>query len=760
MSIAHIIAQITVNSTRAATKPTTDMINAVFQNNIDAVVQSGAAVQGTMASLLLGLATLEFIWFAYKAYFNLSPDIEKSVGTLFVEKLASILIVAVIAFNWGGVANFLKGYIVGGASSAGGASQMVKTLNPAYIASEGVDKVAVIFNEEAREKMEQGLFGTTDGETAKQAAEARQPRVEAENQGYLDKFKAAVNDKVESNTPNAILGQLSDLTEQFALQLLALLLFATVGLLIVGVHFYVALQVFVLTLDWYITVSITQLLIPFAVNKHTSGLATAALQAVVRKSIQLGVLVMVLALFGKQIEAMQLGATPTFYELLALLLGVSTLAFMVSRVPQIANSIFAGAGSSIDVGSALQAGAAAVAGGAMALASSGSQFVSSPVKEGLGKGLEKAGEGIGDGARAVGTGLGDGIRSMTGAEPKLSAGSPGETESGIEIPGVAGGVVLEAHPDDVLDAELGIGENLSDAAPLFVGGDGYVNTDREAFDLASPSSDEYAVGENLSDEAPLFVDFDGSGNENSLERRDRMVESDKMSDVLDRNAEIDRQAKARQPEPVASNIEGSPDDSLLAEGAGDRYASEERGSMAESDRMSDKLRYNAETPQRQAKESQREARAKNQAQRDQAASQAREQADRLREAEHDRLAREHAALEATRPAPQTYTPVAEPDRRILDPDASAPASTTQRFSRPDTQRFDAGDVNRYQEARANEPAPESDVAQVPAEDFSGNTARLHAVPSSTQRFSKVDVDKHASPAVEQDGDAAKGDEHE
>jgi type IV secretory pathway TrbL component len=247
-----------------------------------------------------------------------------------------------------------------------------------------------------------------------------------------------------------------------ALEVLVLFVFAGVALLIVGVHFYVALQMFVLTLDWYLTVSITSLLIPFAVNKHTSPLASSALNAVVGKSIQLAVMIMVLGMFGRALDGLQLSAAPTLYEMLALLLGTSTLAFMIARVPEISRGIFSSGGQAIDVGgivvAAASGAASAMAAGALASAKGvGDRDV-------FGDGDDP---GAGSGAPRGGGGAGGEAIELAGLDATTMEPSSGADEPPL-VMGEGGAVASEAQADRALSqddrrAELERSDALTDA---------------------------------------------------------------------------------------------------------------------------------------------------------------------------------------------------------------------------------------------------------------------------------------------------------
>jgi P-type conjugative transfer protein TrbL len=387
-----------------------DSMNEVFRSSVEVLTTNAGATTSAGGSVLLGLATIEFILFLYGAY--MAREMAEVVNKA-VQKAFFIFIVATVFFNWGTLANWTKGYIVGGASAAGGASSMVQTLNPAYVASEGFDKVAVIFNSEAQDKMAQGLFGTDAAADKARARSQREAKLRA-NQSAFDSFVATA----EGYSPDAMIEAMSETGEQFALQLFALLLFGTLGLLIVCVYVYCAAMMFVISIEFYIVVVMTKLLVPFALNKHTSGLATAAMNAVVSKAVQLGVLVLVLSMFGKSMSSLSLGPSPTLYEVLALLGTSAFMAFAVSRVPAIAASIFAGAGAGMDIGGALIAGAAAAGAAAANVVAPGAGAA-------LKLGAEGAGATASAGVKATAAAAGATGRAGASLAGKVAASAPG-----------------------------------------------------------------------------------------------------------------------------------------------------------------------------------------------------------------------------------------------------------------------------------------------------------------------------------------------
>ena len=416
--LSTIIAQASVPPT-----VTTDSINDIFTNNLAVMTQSFGEAQAAGSEILIGLATIQLLAFFYMAMFKANEGILHE----FVQQLVLLFMVMVVTLGWGTIANGMMGYVVGSAGGAGGAGGQVTALNPAHIAAEGLDKVSVIFSAEATEKITSsnaGLFGYADDPPTAPGGGSSQ------DTGFFD-----------GATPSAAIDKAISGIEGLALELAVLLTFIGLALLIVFIYFYVALQIFVVTIDFYITVSITQLLIPFAVNKHTSPIATSAFNAVVAKSVKLGVLVMILGMFGNTVSGLQLDATPTLYELLALLLGACTLAFMVAQSGQIAAGIFSAGGAGIDVGGAMMAASASLAQTAVSAASGGISAAANQLSGGSGAGdvvlspLDPTG-GAATSAGGVGE-VADAVPGPAGQQETAHASVGGDASTSSE-PGQAG----------------------------------------------------------------------------------------------------------------------------------------------------------------------------------------------------------------------------------------------------------------------------------------------------------------------------------
>ena len=343
MMVMTLIAQ--------AVGPNTDQVNLVMDGTLGTLAKNFDQIQSASAQILVSLAIFEFsIMLLYQLVSPSAEDLLKS----FLQKFLATIVVMFLTLNWGMVTGAIQGYVVGTAGSGAGVDNaMGQGLHPGAIAEQGVQKVALIFNPEGRERITNAFLG-------ERPVKQKDPPRKAESDSIFD---LGVSDKMGS-----LFEQMSENAEDTLIMFLALLLYSVLALMIIFVHFYVALQVFVISIEFYIICTITTCFVPFALNKHLSYLTTGAINAVIASAVKLGVLMMILGLMGDPIAQMTLSSSPTLYEMLSLLLGSAMMAYLVSKAPSIAQAVFNGGGAGIDVGAMVSTGAAmaatAVAGGA------------------------------------------------------------------------------------------------------------------------------------------------------------------------------------------------------------------------------------------------------------------------------------------------------------------------------------------------------------------------------------------------------------
>lgn len=444
----HLIAQATVK----AMENNTDAINTTMGHTMNSVVQNFGEAQSAAAGIFLSLITIEVIVFFIFVMANKIRGEELLQGL--VQKGMVFFVVGFMTLNWGHVAGSIRGYVAGAGGAAGGSSTSITAgLNPAAIADSGIKKVSVIFDANGRDRVVNAFIGDTATEVeppnnprsnysaqkseqvemakerldqvkqtktsnpsiAKQAKDMAQGALKAA-QDIKDKGQSAIKavDAVSQGLmTNAIVDKFGDAVEAQALRMLALLLFALLAIMVIFVHFYVALQAFIISVEFYIITSMTVCFIPFGVNKHLSYLTTGAINAVIASAVKLGVLVMILSLMGDPINQMTLSNTPDLREMLSLLFNTATMAFLVSRVPALAAGVFTGGGNGVDISSTVSSAVQSVMQPAGAAASMGVQ--------GLGKGAQGAAKASWSGGKKLAGGAKAGfskLKNLRSFQPK------------------------------------------------------------------------------------------------------------------------------------------------------------------------------------------------------------------------------------------------------------------------------------------------------------------------------------------------------
>lgn len=145
-----------------------------------------------------------------------------------------------------------------------------------------------------------------------------------------------------------------------------LLVTGLAGILILLAFFFMAIQVFITILEFYLIAVLGLLLIPFGVNRHTSFLAERVFAAVISIGVKLMVLAFITSAVLPVLVQLQTPPEPNFNQIMTLLLASLAIAALTWHAPSIAAGLMAGT-------PALSAGTAAstVLAGGFALAGAG-----------------------------------------------------------------------------------------------------------------------------------------------------------------------------------------------------------------------------------------------------------------------------------------------------------------------------------------------------------------------------------------------------
>lgn len=353
----HFIA----NTAVKAVENTTDVANPLMQDTISQMVADYGQTTSAGAAILLSLMSIEFMIVFYYYMAGNKTGLKHAL----LQRFFATLVIGTLFFTYSGFASKIRGYVV--------VADQGIIMNPAAIADAGIKKISPLFDPKSQEHIVNAFLGDKkrtiappeNANSKRSAAQSTKQALKQETRTLAEKFRAVgvqIKDKVPTISSNALIERLGDAAKDQALRMAALGTFIFLALLTVFAHFYVAAMVFVIGIEFYIIVTITACFIPFGLNKHTSYLATGAINSVIASSVKLAVLGLLLAKVGDPISKMTLSATPDLREMLSLLFSSLLLVFLVKHAPQIAATAFSGAGSGIDLAGLADSGASMIMG--------------------------------------------------------------------------------------------------------------------------------------------------------------------------------------------------------------------------------------------------------------------------------------------------------------------------------------------------------------------------------------------------------------
>jgi type IV secretion system protein TrbL len=131
----------------------------------------------------------------------------------------------------------------------------------------------------------------------------------------------------------------------------SLILYGWAYIFTILAFFFLALQVFVTYLEFYIVAALTLVLVPFGVFKHTAFIAERALGTVISFGVKLMVLSFIIAAAGPVLSSITVAANPTLTQAYSVLLAAMAIAYLAWHAPAIAGGMISG-GPSLTTGSA------------------------------------------------------------------------------------------------------------------------------------------------------------------------------------------------------------------------------------------------------------------------------------------------------------------------------------------------------------------------------------------------------------------------
>jgi type IV secretion system protein TrbL len=131
----------------------------------------------------------------------------------------------------------------------------------------------------------------------------------------------------------------------------SLILYGWAYIFTILAFFFLALQIFVTYLEFYIVAALTLVLVPFGVFKHTAFIAERALGTVISFGVKLMVLSFIIAAAGPVLVSITVAPNPSLTQAYAVLLAAMAIAYLAWHAPAIAGGMISG-GPSLTAGSA------------------------------------------------------------------------------------------------------------------------------------------------------------------------------------------------------------------------------------------------------------------------------------------------------------------------------------------------------------------------------------------------------------------------
>jgi type IV secretion system protein TrbL len=155
------------------------------------------------------------------------------------------------------------------------------------------------------------------------------------------------------------------------------------GLAIVAAFFVIAIQVFVLFLEFYVVAVCSLILVPFGVNQYTAWISEQTFGTLLGHGVKLMVLSLITSLAFPVLASLAIPPDPTLKHILSMACGVWAICVLCLHAPRIAAGMLAGS-------PALTAGLAAgtLAGGAL-------------IASAIGRTVQDTGRSIGSGIQAA-----------------------------------------------------------------------------------------------------------------------------------------------------------------------------------------------------------------------------------------------------------------------------------------------------------------------------------------------------------------------
>lgn len=261
-------------------------------------------------------------------------------------KVIKIGFFVILILNWGPITTAVEDTFVKVGQIASAHQTATK---PSSIMVEGTKKMYRLWNNAIYD------IPMADGETAKSGV----PYYDSNGNLNKDAEKMLADSKPKSANPFSGLGEaIAAIPGRIIKIILALAIFIAFA--------FIALNVLLCFVEFYLTTALSIILLPFGVNSHTSFISQKALGAVVNFGVKLMIMIFLLGLMSTMISKMDAITNDDYGKLFEAVLQACMYAFLIWKLPSLISGMLSGTPSmGASAAGVVQSAATATGAGAM-----------------------------------------------------------------------------------------------------------------------------------------------------------------------------------------------------------------------------------------------------------------------------------------------------------------------------------------------------------------------------------------------------------
>lgn len=262
-------------------------------------------------------------------------------------KVIKIGFFVILIMNWGPITTAVEDTFVKVGQIASAHQTATK---PSSIMVEGTKKMYRLWNNAIYD------IPMADGEKAKSGV----PYYDSNGNLNKDAEKMLADSKPKSANPFSGLGEaIAAIPGRIIKIILALAIFIAFA--------FIALNVLLCFIEFYLTTALSIILLPFGVNSHTSFISQKALGAVVNFGVKLMIMIFLLGLMSTMIDKMDAITNDDYGKLFEAVLQACMYAFLIWKLPSLISGMLSGTPSmGASAAGVVQSAATAAGAGAMA----------------------------------------------------------------------------------------------------------------------------------------------------------------------------------------------------------------------------------------------------------------------------------------------------------------------------------------------------------------------------------------------------------